>query len=565
MKVLPYATYPEPTPSYPEALEAVVTLLSVESRRGKGTGFILKKAAEKVVWISRFVWPLLALPVEFPATAAPGAGAAGTADGDAGGGGRKVLFFDLTGLVASPLPEFAARERPAAADLAEAADLAVAEFTELVTKQRDLLGGGKKPLLGSKRLDAAIGGLIRRDAGGGGEQIAGYLGGEGQLCRDLLAHVGEAEPPDWDAAELSRSIDVADARRVAAEIDERIRAYLAQADETEEIAGRLAQVAEAHPAKLDAQREEVSSNYNVQIDVLRPEVETAIAEHQRGLEERLNGVNVQYSGSLAALEAELSRAAADVERLRGLGKSAEGQLAEARRTKGEVQGRLDAVSRERDNALKQARDHYRSLIDGENDKLNSLIKAKEREIGAIDDAQAKLRAAVKDLAAVAAGAAEHDRKAAADLAATGLDAAGLDGAGDDEPWEFGLPLYVVKLEGQKTRYLPMLPVALKRSRSVTQLVTGLIGGLALPAEARSARYEATFGRALGDVLENPAAAEPAAAGVAASINEKANSTNVLRQPSYKELALEGLAALRDGWLKDKQYAEQKAAIEKMTV
>ncbi len=44
----------------------------------------------------------------------------------------------------------------------------------------------------------------------------------------------------------------------------------------------------------------------------------------------------------------------------------------------------------------------------------------------------------------------------------------------------------------------------------------------------------------------------------------AASSNVLANPSFLSMALEGLDALKEGsWLKDKQYEEQKQALAKM--
>ncbi len=97
----------------------------------------------------------------------------------------------------------------------------------------------------------------------------------------------------------------------------------------------------------------------------------------------------QYSTTSAAQEAELSRATAEEDRFRSMGKGAEA-LAEAcwGRT-ADAQRKLDATNRERDNAMRQAREHFRQMIDQENDKINSLVKARDREFAVLDTAEKK--------------------------------------------------------------------------------------------------------------------------------------------------------------------------------
>ena len=217
MRLLPYAVYSEPTVAYPEAMEAAVTLLTVESRRAKGTGLLARKT-EQTAWISRFTWPLVALPVDMPAAAAEG----GQADAAPT---RKLLFFDLTGLAGSGIPAFAAREGLDLAADSAIADLPVADYTALVERFRDALRQTKPPLQSAL---SAVKGLIRR--GPAGNEIAGFLSGHGQLAKELLAHLtAEAEPPEWAGPTLATSLTLEDAERIASEIADQIRAHLAQA------------------------------------------------------------------------------------------------------------------------------------------------------------------------------------------------------------------------------------------------------------------------------------------------------------------------------------------------
>ncbi len=89
--------------------------------------------------------------------------------------------------------------------------------------------------------------------------------------------------------------------------------------------------------------------------------------------------------------------------------------------------------------------------------------------------------------AAAAAAIQHDRKAAADLAAL----LGPSDLVERMPTEFGLPVYIARLDGPKVRYVALLPQTIKRTRSIQErvgsLVSGLMGGLSLPADVRVRR------------------------------------------------------------------------------
>lgn len=554
MKTLPFAVHAEPSISYPEAMEAAIALLTFESKRGKGTGFILRKT-EELGWASRFLWPMMAFPVELPDTAGDAAPDGYTVPG------RKLLFFDLTGLTSSSIPAFHPREGLDLAEQAAGADMPVAEYTTLLERCRDALRQAKPPLAGAI---SAVKGLIKRS--GLGEEVTGFLSGHQHIARDLLTHLAEQEPPEWYAPELAKSLTEEDAARVAEELADRIRAYVAQASRTEAALLQLQQGADVYPSQLADQREQISMTYSGQIDVLRPEVDRNIADFQRSLEERLNAIMMQYSSTSAAQEAEVSRASLEEDRFRSMGKGAEPQLAEARRARVEAQRKLDATNRERDTAVRQARDHFRSLIDQENEKINALVKARDRELAVLDAAEKKLETALRELTNTAGSAIQQDRKAAADLAGLAVDVGELP-VDTGMPVEFGVPMYIARLDGPKVRYVVMPPQTIKRTRGIQDrvggLVSGLMGGLTLPADVRTPRYESVLGRALNAALEGPANDGPAAS-VVASVNEGAASGNVLANPNYLSLALEGLDLLKEGgWLKDKQHEEQKQALHKM--
>ena len=558
LQILPYASYTEPTTSYPEEMEAAITLLSAEHRRGKGTGLIIRKAAETVAWVSRFVWPLLALPVDFPA--AVDTEMTGEAE-QPQGSERRVLLFDLTGLNASALAPFRLREDlDPPAQVAASADLPAPDFATMVEDLTRSLGTGQTALMGAF---TAVRGIVQRSPGG--EQIAGFLSGQPQLAHDLIRHLAESARANWEAPELARSITTAEAKRVAEEIGERARAYLAQAGKIEELAASLNSMARRYPGDLAAQRERISADYSVQIDVVRPEGERAIAAHQRGLEERLNAIAQQYSGTAAAQEADVSRADRDVDRFRSLGKEYEGQLAEARRAKQEAQKKLDATNRDRDNASKKARDHYRALIDEENDKLNELVKARDREIAALNELERKLETSLREFRSAVAAASEQDRKHATELAGLAITSTVAD---TDEAILFGLPVYVIRYDGARVRYAVLSPVLLDRPKGVGRLVrdvgkavSGLFGSLSLPADTRSPRYENAFARPLVGALESTASPDAAAVAAAASVNEKAASADVLERSDFREMALKGLETLKaGGWLRGQQYEEQRQAI-----
>lgn len=532
MRVLPFSVYAEPAIAYPEAMEAAVTLLTIEGRRAKGTGLLSRKT-EQIAWISRFLWPMLALPVDLP-----------TGDAEQSPTGRKLMFFDLSGLVGSPVAPFTPREGLDIAADPAALDLPAAEYTALVERYRDTLRQAKAPLTSAL---SAVKGFVRR--GPSGNEVAGFLSGHPALGKELMAHLAdELEAPDWSAPTLATSLTVQDAEQIAVEIADLIRAYLGQASQIESTAGQLRDGAGRYPMRLAEERQRIVADYGSQIDYIRPDVDRAVSDHQRALEDRINSIAAQYSGTIAAQEAELSRIS----------------QSDDRRAQTEARRQLDSVMRERDNATKQAREHFRSLIDKENEKIANLTKARDREVAAIDAVEKRLLGAVDEMQRSADAAAGQDRKAAADL--TALAVAPSDPAmADGGPVEFSLPLYVARLDGPKTRYVPVLPMTLKRSRSlqarVGGLVSGLLGGLTLPGEPR---YDAVLGKALGAVLDSLETATGVGAEVAASILDSAAGSNVLADNDFLSLALEGLGALREGnWLNDKQLEEQRGALQKL--
>jgi hypothetical protein len=559
MKVLPYASYSDPAAGYPDALEAAVTLLTVESRRGKGTGFaLLKKAAQDVGWISRFVWPMIAMPVTLPDPAGTGEST-----------GPRHLVFDLTGLIASGLPPFKPRETvdPAAVDGWRG--MSAAEFAAAVEAQVAALKQGPRPTGAGVAASAGamlqgamsrVQGLVRRTAAG--DELPGFVSGQSQLARDLLAHAAAPEAPDWPAPELARTLEPDHANRYADEMADRIRAYVAQAARIEEAVAAISDLGNAYPAELAERRDEVSYRYNNEIDAIRPEVERAVEDHRRSLESQLNAVMQRFSGSMATAQTELAQADQEIERYRALGKGYEAQLGDARRLRGEAQRRLDATKREMDGETKKVNDQFMSLINRENERLSSLAKQRDREIGDLNELQRKLEAALSSFRTAATAAAGADRKAAADIAGLAASAPDLPA---HEPVEFGVPVYLARLDAQKATYIALPPVTISATRSLKQQATGLVssllGGVSLPSEQRSPRYD-VFAKALVGAIEGTAG--EAGAAVAASINDLAGSSSVLADAGFRDLALAGLDQLKAGrYLNDKQYEEQRQAISRM--
>jgi hypothetical protein len=550
MRVLPFAAYIDGAGSCPPALEAGLVLATVETRRGKGTGFVLtRRDAEKVKWVSRFTWPFLAVPTRMPlASLSDESDHAGDRTEDT----TRYLIFDSTGLTSGEIPPFQHRE---GLDTPSGwgARLLVQDFIAFVDRRRDGLRRPRKPSLLNPL-------NWRREVAAAADKVAALVPGERQVAQDLAGHASDHPLGEWDGVPLPSILDPADAERAALEVDERLRAYLAQAAKVDEMARRLAAEAEVYPPELAETRERVAANYNAQLGVLKPQVEEAIGSHQRSLEDKLGELDSQYSSSLASLEAELTRAFNEEERWRSLGRDYEPQLAEARKTRQQAQRALDAATREKDAALRQAREHFRELVAAENDKLNTLIRARDREVQGLQDLDNRLKQALSELKAAADDASGHDRAAAAELAALTVDIGVPERAA---PLEFGLPMYIARLEGRRPRHVVLMPLAVRRSRSVGQMVTGLIGALTLPAELRSPRYDHDLGKALAAALD----AETPEAGqmrVAAAVSASAGSSNVLADPKFRGLASEGLAVLREEkWLNDKQHAELRQAVDEM--
>jgi len=551
VKKLPYAVYSDPASGDPAAMEAAVTLLTVEGRRGKGGMLGLRRSSQGVSWISRFVWPMLALPVSLPDPAGTGSDL----------GEHKALLFDLCGLVASSIPAFAEREGLAGA--VEGLDpeyMSASEFSANVQALTATLKQERKPLQSAL---STVRGLARRRARDG-DEVDGFLSGQSQLAKDLLSHLTDREAADWPAVDLERSMTAEDAGQVAEEIAARIGAYAAQAQEIERIAAELGRAGEAYPAKLAEMREEVSRGFEEELDAVRPDVEEIVAGHQRELEEKLTDIAQQFVSTITSHEAGLSRADQEVERYRSLGKGYESQLAEARRQKSEAQRQLDAANRERESASKKARDHFRSLIEEANERVTSLLKQRDSELKGLTELERSLETALRELRSAAAAAAGSDRKAAAQLAALAQPAPYVAG---DEPVEFGLPLYIARIESQKTSYAVLGPITLAVRRGLMQQVrggiSGLIGGLNLPGEPRSGRYADFLVKALTAALEGSGDA-PGAESVLASVEAAASQSNVLGDLDYQNQALRGLDQLKaGGWLNDKQYNEQKQAIARL--
>ena len=552
MKKLPYAVYSDPAGGDPFAMEAAVTLLTVEGRRGKGGMLGLRRAGQGVSWISRFVWPMLALPVSLPDPAGAGADL----------GGHKALLFDLCGLVSSSIPGFVEREGYAGAvEGVDSEYMSASEFSANVQALTATLKQERKPLQSAL---SAVRGLARRGGRDGGDEVEGFLSGQSQLAKDLLSHLTDREAADWPAADLARSLTAEDARQVAEEIAERIRAYAAQAQEVERMAAEFGRAGEAYPAKLAEMRDEVSRRYEEELDAVRPEVEEIVAGHQRDLEEKLTNIAQQFVSTITSHEAGLSRADQEVERYRSLGKGYESQLAEARRVKSDAQRQLDAANRERESASKQTRDHFRSLIEQANERVTSLLKQRDSELKGLTELERSLETALRELRSAAGTAAGNDRKAAAQLAALAQPAPQLAG---DEPVEFGLPFYIARIEGQKTSYAVLGPITLASRRGLMQQVrgglSGLIGGLNLPGEPRSGRYADVLVRALTTAFEGSGDASGAEA-VLGSVEAAAGHSSVLGDSHYQSQALRGLDQLKaGGWLNDKQYNEQSQAIARL--
>lgn len=65
-------------------------------------------------------------------------------------------------------------------------------------------------------------------------------------------------------------------------------------------------------------------------------------------------------------------------------------------------------------------------------------------------------------------------------------------------------------------------------------------------------------------MEGTGAVDATAAAVAAAVTEGAAAADVLAEEEYKQLALEGVARMKeDNWLRGKQYDEQREALARL--
>jgi hypothetical protein len=307
---------------------------------------------------------------------------------------------------------------------------------------------------------------------------------------------------------------------------------------------------------IDAKIKTITDDYNQRIEILRPQVEEKVKELERkkSAEEQLMHQKIaEQERDLAAATTKVTGHDQNYQKFKGYkdkridAERERTKLNEAIREQRTIKSRI----RDLEKKIREMGEQYKTLIAREWDKINKLTKERDDQVLSLKTEKDLVNSSLADLLSTLNSLIESKHKDIEELETQGV----LTPTFSKGDYVY-LPVYIGILEAKdKKRILVSPPMVAKKGKGVIGGLRSAFGGLVLPLEPKTERFEKTFKSGIEEALAKDGI-------LAEAITRASLDVNMMNRQDIYNLVCYGLETLlKDGWIKDKHYNQLKERFE----
>lgn len=500
-----------------DGMETGLILSLVESRREKGGGFLRKKDAENVSYVSKLYWPLFLIR---------------RADKN------KHVVFDMLGIfdqtfeykTVPDISSIIADLQSNAPSHAQSEEY-IALLKSYENSLKDFAGSVQTTLTGCFAHEDLL------------KDLMNYL-----HSIDDITELQDTSviPPHLSVEQVEKNIDLMlDLKKKSLEDIESFH----------KIGNTVSSVSTEWSIHLTEKQSETIAYFNRKIEEIRPEVESKVAEYRSRMNAEIQSVELRFSPLISNLQAEVARWKREEDMYKRLGETHARQRDSVRKAKKESENQLHRTEREYHNEVETTKRHYLGLIESELDRIRSLekrrdsaVKELQKEKDEIKKRTEKVRERIEKLIQRKNGFIGAIDEVGCELSDDTLL--------DSEKSFLYLPVYVAQFQtDSKTRHYVCPPMVIREEKKTADKLKGFFGGVTLPVEPRTKRFDKIFKNRIEKSIAEDTTLQR-------EISEKCVQCNILVQSGTKEKYLNALKELKaSGWIKDKHYSELSSAFK----
>jgi hypothetical protein len=501
-----------------DSLEIGLVLSLVESKREKGGGFLRKKDAENISYVSKLYWPLYLIKRSDR---------------------KRHVVFDMLGIFDQifeyeTLPEISRLVNELQSNTPS--HVQSEEYIALVKSYENSL----KDFAGSVQTT-----------------LAGCFAHE-DLLKDLMDYFYSADevPEIEDVPTIPSHLSVEQLEKNMDSILELKKKSSEDIESLHRVEDTVFSISSTWNSYLTREQSETIAYFNMKIEEIRPEVESAVAEYRSRMNSEIQSVELRFSPLISNLQAEVARWKREEDMYKRLGETHARQRDSARKARKESESQLNRTEREYQNEIENSRKHYLNLIESELDRIRSLEKRRDGTVKELQKKKDEIKKRTEKVKNRIEKLIQRKNGFIGAIDEVGFELSEDDTLSDNEKSFLCLPIYVAQFQSDsKTRYLVYPPMIIHEEKKAADKLKGFFGGVTLPLEPRTKRFDKIFKNKIEKSITEDTALQR-------EISGKCVQCNILVQSGTKEKYMKALQELKEsGWIKDKHYNELSSAFE----
>jgi len=508
-----------------KSFEIATILTYLESIRNKGGGFLFKKSAEHIKFISVFYWPFTLIRRN-----------------DTG----KYVFFDRLGFFSETFQYH----------IMPPTDICIKEISK------------NQP--GSAEVEIFIDILKSCEKNLGSfpsvtpYKIQGCLAHE-DLMKDLLATFSSISHSTVSGHILSPRITM---EQLKSELETLFKLKESCQNDIIQLNNVLAQI-EVVTNKwieyLTKQQMQVREDFDKKIAEIRPDVEANVRDYQQKLNYELHSIEMSMAPMISTLESQISRLRMEEEMYKkqeetykkinpAAAEGARKMKDNTKKIREKTEDQLKKVIENKKRQINMITDNYNKLIEKEWERISSLEHEKDNIFNLLEHKKTEISKLVNNLRDEISKLVKSKTSTIGSIEEVGAHIPSEIEKQFGECFHLLMPLIIACLEGEKSRYVILPPLVIKE-KGTLQITKGLFGGIALPLEPITERFEKIAKKRFEEMLK-------ADSNLEKEISTMGLVNDILHLKETKELLAEGLKELRNlSLINDKQFQEITSAYE----
>ena len=305
---------------------------------------------------------------------------------------------------------------------------------------------------------------------------------------------------------------------------------------------------------------EIISYFNNKIETIRPDVEMKVAEYRSRMNTEIQSLELRFSPLISNFQAEVARWKREEDMYNRLGDTYERQRNSVRKSRKEAEKQLKRTENEYHDEVKNTKNHYGNLIEGEWDRIRSLEKRRDEGVKELQNKKDEIHKWTDKTEKRIRALIEKKYEFIDGLHAIEIDMTDIHSVVDEGSTFLYLPVYGVQYKSDtRIRNLILPPLKKNDSKNVVNKLKGFLGGVTLPLEPRSKEFEKIMIKTLQQHIETDEV-------IGNEFCEKYTIGNIIEKEKIREIYFSVLKKLKEeGWIKDKHFNEFCSSFESYVV